>query len=52
LSDYLINKEEEINKEEGKKPRFYRGFFIYKKLAPLIRGAIPFIKANCRNIEE
>ena len=28
------------------------GVFLYKKLAPHIRGAIPFIKANFRNFEE
>ena len=41
-----------INEEEVEKPRFYRGFFLPKKVAPLIRGAIPFIKANCRNSKE
>jgi len=37
--------------EEEKKTRF-NGFFLYIKKAPLSRGAIPFIKANCRNFEE
>jgi len=36
--------------EEEKKIRF-NGFFFIKK-APLFRGALPFIKANCRNSEE
>ena len=37
--------------EEEKKTRF-NGFFLYIEKAPLSRGALLFIKANCRNSEE
>jgi len=40
-----------FTEEEAKTP-FLTGFFYIKKKAPLFRGALPFIKANCRNFEE
>jgi len=41
-----------LDRGGDEKPRINGVFCFHKKAAPLFRGAIPFIKANCRNSEE